>query len=355
MSRSTFAVTLLTLLSFSIGGAQEARLKPAEEFRLPGPCDGNSPLVWLNRRLHLFTSNGATPKVSTADSHLDEWHTREIGFTNLKDKTVWIEAAWVDDDGTILGWYHHEPWGMYEDSLLTAPKIGAVISEDGGRTFTDLGIILETGDPLDDQAQNGYFTGGHGDFTVILDRERKHFYFLFTNYNGPEDRQGVVMARLHFEDRYEPVGKVHKYFNGGWNEPGLGGRTTPVLPVTRAWGYSDVQSFWGPAVHWNTYLNCFVILLNRTNGEPGWSQDGIYVCFTHELDRPASWTKPVKLIDGADLPHRGAFYPQIIGLERNGSDTLAGRIARLYLHGVSSWEIEFILPPPPEPEPEPEN
>jgi hypothetical protein len=331
MSRSTLAVTLLTLLSFSFGGAQEARLKPAEEVRLPGPCDGNSPLLWLHGRLHLFTSNGATPKVSTADSHLEEWRTREIHFTNVKDKTVWIEAAWVDDDGTILGWYHHEPWGMYEDSLLTAPM---------------------TGDPLDHGAQNGYFTGGHGDFTVMLDRERKHFYFLFTNYNGPEERQGVVMARLHFEDRYEPVGKVHKYFNGTWNEPGLGGRTTPVLPVTRAWGYSNPESFWGPAVHWNTYLNCFVVLLNRTNGEPGWAQDGIYVCFTRELDRPESWTKPAKLIDGADLPDRGAFYPQVIGLERNGTDTLAGRIARFFVGGVSSWEIEFTLPPP---DPEPEN
>ena len=35
-----------------------------------------------------------------------------------------------------------------------------------------------------------YFSGGHGDFSVVLDREQKFFYFLFTNYGGPVETQG---------------------------------------------------------------------------------------------------------------------------------------------------------------------
>ena len=342
-----FPIALISLLASAALPlrAQEARLKAAEEWNLPAPSDGNSAVVWHEGRLVVFTSDGATPRVSYASAAGENWETHEIRFTNLRDRTVWIESAWVDASGAILAWYHHEPWGMYEDSLLTAPSIGSAVSHDGGRTFTDLGIILSSGDPLDDDAENGYFTGGHGDFTVVPDRERKYFYFLFTNYGGPTRRQGVALARLPFADRFEPEGKVVKYFDGEWEEPGVGGRVTPVLPATRAWRHRDPQSFWGPAVHWNTHLRRHVVLLNRTSGGPGWAQDGIYVSYISDLADPESWTKPVKLIDAEELPGGHTFYPQVIGLERDGSDSLAGRVARFFLHGSSRWEIEFRVTP----------
>jgi len=338
--RLSFAL-LTALIAAAVLPAQEVRLRPADEWLLPAPTDGNSAVVWHAGRLVVFTSNGATPKVSYAGATGDEWETHEIRFTNLQDKTVWFEGAWVDPSGAILAWYHHEPWGMYEDSLLTAPSIGAAISDDGGRTFTDLGFILTSGDPLDDDAQNGYFTGGHGDFSVILDREAKFFYFLFTNYGGPPRRQGVVMARLAYEDRFEPAGKVRKYFDGEWEEPGLGGKVSAVLPAGRSWRSREPDSFWGPSVHWNTHLRRHVVLLNRTSGAPGWAQDGIYVAFIRDLSDPGSWTTPGKLLDVADLPGPTEFYPQVIGLDREGSDTLAGRVARFFIHGLSRWEIEF--------------
>ena len=345
-------VLTLFLLSCTLGVAQDARLREEREVRLPCQADGNSPSFWLNNRLHLFTSIAWPLNLSVADSQFDEWETREVDITDLAGKGIWVEAAWADGDGTVFGWYHHEPWGLYEDSLLTAPKIGAVISFDGGKTIRDLGIVLETGDDLNQQAENGYFTGGHGDFSVILDRERKFFYFLFTNYGGPEENQGVVIARMAFADRFEPVGKVQKYFNADWLEPGIGGRTTPVFPPLRGWHQKDPDCYWGPSIHWNTYLNCFVMLLNRASGEPGWSQEGIYITYTTELSRPDSWKTPQKLLDGTELPSWSTFYPQVIGLETGGTDTLAGRTARFYVNGTSRWEIDFLVntdaPPPPD-------
>jgi hypothetical protein len=337
---SLIILGLLTLSALSLR-AQEARIKAADEWNLPAPSDGNSAVVWHEGRLVVFTSDGATPRVSYASAAGEAWETHRVRFTNLRDRTVWIESAWVDASGAILAWYHHEPWGMYEDSLLTAPSIGAAVSRDGGRTFSDLGIVLSSGDPLDDDAENGYFTGGHGDFTVVPDQEGKFFYFIFTNYGGPPRRQGIALARLAFEDRFEPEGKVRKYFEGEWDEPGLGGRVTPVLPATRAWRHRDPQSFWGPSVHWNTHLRRHVVLLNRTSGQPGWAQDGIFISYVTDLADPESWTKPVKLLDGEELPGTHAFYPQVIGLESEGTDSVAGRIARLFIHGSSKWEIEF--------------
>lgn len=329
------------LLGGAAGVAQEARLRPEREVRFPAQADGTSPAYWLNNRLHLFTSVAWPLQLSVANTQFDEWETREVDITDLAGKGIWIEGAWLDDDGTLYGWYHHEPWGLYEESLLTAPKIGAVVSYDGGRTIRDLGIVLETGDELNVEAQNGFFTGGHGDFSVILDRERKYFYFFFTNYGGPVASQGVVGARMAFSDRFDPVGKVRKYHDGDWTEPGVGGRMTPIFPVNRGWHHRDPDAYWGPSVHWNTYLNCFVMLLNRAKGEPGWAQEGIYVSFASSLDQPDSWKHPGKLLDAADLPGWSTFYPQVLGLEVGGTDTLAGRTARFYVHGVSRWEIDF--------------
>lgn len=65
------------------------------------------------------------------------------------------------------------------------------------------------------------------------------------------------------------------------------------------------------------------------------------MAFIGDLADPASWTPPAKLLDVADLPGPTEFYPQVIGLEREGSDTLAERVARFFIHGLSRWEIEF--------------
>ena len=66
----------------------------------------------------------------------------------------WIEAVWADRDGTLLAWYHHEPQGVCPGLPLTAPEIGALLSEDAGKTFIDLGIILESGDAADCCSRN---------------------------------------------------------------------------------------------------------------------------------------------------------------------------------------------------------
>ena len=40
--------------------------------------------------------------------------------------------------------------------------------------------------------------------------------------------------------------------------------------------------FWGPAIHWNTYLEQYVMLLNRAKDDQ-FGQEGIYVSFSPTL------------------------------------------------------------------------
>lgn len=328
--------------------AQTYQILPAPSVSMPArTVDGNSPAFWAQDEstLHVYTSTGAQPERMSGPNVLSLTLDSEPPSMEPRDHyPVWIEAVWRDpEDGTVYGWYHHEPDAqtICGSRKLTVPKIGAVVSSDGGRTFTDLGIVLSTGDAPNCSAQNGFFAAGHGDFSVILDRERRYFYFLFTNYGGSAHQQGVSIARLAFEDRATPVGKVFKHFVGAWTEPGIGGMVTPIFPSRVAWDRADTDSFWGPAVHWNTKLESYVVVLNRACCKTNWPQEGIYIAFNPDLANPQGFSNPGKLVDAKDIGFAPGYYPQVFGLGAGETDTLAGKEARLFIKGFSKWKLVF--------------
>jgi hypothetical protein len=57
----------------------------------------------------------------------------------------------------------------------------------------------------------------------------------------------------------------------GHNQVGL-----PIFPVLEPWHDEDsvVDAFWGSVGHWNTFLNQYVMLLNRAKNE-NFDQAGI--------------------------------------------------------------------------------
>ena len=121
--------------------------------------------------------------------------------------------------------------------------------------------------------------------------------------------------------------------DGTW-EYGAG---TPLVAVRDPWhdGDSDADAYWGPSVHWNTYLEQYVMLVNRARNE-SFDNEGIYVAFSPALDDPGAWTSPRKLMSG------GGWYPQVAGIEAGtGTDKVAGQRARFFLTGKSEQMIEF--------------
>lgn len=318
-------------------------IRSAPAARMPALVDSNSPAYWREGQYNLIDSSGIS-LLTTGPGQLQLTFglMQEVAVDFLDHFPMWIESVWQDGDGTLYAWYHHEPAGVCgPNSSLTAPQIGALISYDGGISFTDLGIVLSSGDPIDCSAKNGFFAGGNGDFSVIFDRDRQYFYFLFDNYGGALSGQGVAIARMAFEDRANPVGAVWKYRLGDWTEPGLGGRLTPVFPAVVAWQQSNANSFWGPSIHWNTYLESYVVLLNHACCAPRWPQEGIYVSFNPDLSNPAAWTEPHRILRDRDIGFAPGYYPQVLGLAAGETDTLAGQTARLWIKGVSQWELVF--------------
>lgn len=317
-----------------------------------GDVDCNSPAHWDGDTLfmfyslgHPFRSNGpnlaglSRPSIRTAYDNEREW--REV----KRQGERWIEATWKAPDGRLYMWYHNEPHPICASPTLTAPRIGTMVSTDNGLNWKDLGLLLETpADSLKCDTVNTYFAGGNGDFSVIADGRGEYLYFLISTYNKDVAEQGVAVARMKAADRDEPKGKVFKWHKGQWSEPGLGGHVTPIFPVAVDWHKSDVDAFWGPSIHWNTHLNQWVILLNRAINKD-WGQEGIYVSFNTDLAKPDGWSRPLKILDAKEL-EKSKWYPQVLGTDaaKKETDKLAGQVARLFVAGLSKWEIVFRKP-----------
>lgn len=326
-----------------------ARLISAPEIRLPADIDSNNPGVWSMRggidRLFVISSWGGVP-VRASGTTLERLRVDgPVSFTSHPGHGVWMEAIVPDAAGTWYGYYHHErPADFCGRPDRQLPRVGAMRSFDEGLTWEELGIVLDA--PPESEAcdsNNRFVLGGVGDVTAALDRNGNDLYLYFSQYVRDGASQGVAVARMAWADRDAPAGKAAIWNNGGW------------LPATRAsngWSYpigtplvrsqkpfhgpaTDRDVFWGASIHWNTYLNQYVMLLNRAENDV-FGQEGVYVSFAATVADPTGWSVPVKIHDG------GEWYPQVIGEEfGRGTDRLAGRMARFFMFGRSKHFIHF--------------
>jgi hypothetical protein len=321
---------------------------PAPTLVIPGQIDSNIPAFWqyvqgLNR-LHVVTS-WWTPNINSGFALARLGTPQPVKFLNSSDAGKWIEAVLQNEDGTLYGYYHHEPIGLCPGTRKTAPRIGALRSMDNGASWEDLGIILEIAAAIDCSSPNEYFAGGVGDFSVILDQQKIDAYFFISIYSWDTARQGVAVARMPWAQRDTPRGNMAVWDGEAWRTPPRNSvqlrrlflTPAPIYQAAISWHdrSGEVDAFWGPSVHWNTFLNKYVMLLNRAS-DFGWSQEGIYIAFSPLLADPSKWTKPIKLFDG------GPHYPQVLGLERgSGTDKVAAAKSRLFLRGQSDYFLVF--------------
>ena len=368
---------MILLIAHSLIGAEIRRIQPgagqpvleiapAPLVRYPGGynphrkrefhADCNSPTVWVGDTLYVFNSwerpwRGWGPDLTRLARGAPVQYTDP----RLAERWIWFESVWREDDGTMYAFYHNEipyvcPPREGEKLLPGYPvevRIGMMRSRDDGATWEDLGHILGTAPgKLKCASESPWFAGGTGDPVAYKDRESGDYYVFFTNYSPEFSEQGIGLARLKWRDRDAPAGKVRIWREGRFSEPGLGGRATPIFPQTVDVFRKDAQGFWGPAIHWNTHLGLYVMTLNRMQ-DARFAAEGVYISFNRRLSDPRGWSRPVKIMDreeavraDPDRPHNG-WYAQIVGAGKGESDKLAGETARLFLGGISRWEIRF--------------
>ncbi len=334
------------------GRSPSARLVSAPALAFPIAVDSNTPMAWDlvdgAWTLLAFASWGGAPSL-LAGPRLD--HLQRIESITLlphPGSGVWMEAVVPDETGTLYVYYHHEvPADVCGRRDRTIVTIGSARSRDHGLTWENLGMMLAG--PRDSQAcasSNRFLVGGVGDPSVMLDADHRYLYVFFSQYGKDRSAQGVAIARMPWADRDAPAGQLAVLQDGAWLpaqevDDGSGPeweypRGTPLVPVSNPWHDGDyaVDAFWGASVHWNTYLERYVMLLNRAKNEQ-FDNEGLYVSYSAALGDPHAWSAPQKLMNG------GGWYPQVAGLEAGGTDREAGQRARFFVTGRSTSYIEF--------------
>jgi hypothetical protein len=333
------------------------RLLPAPTLAVPGRVDSSVPMTWTRidglLTLVAFASWGGAP-VRMAGPNLEGLEvTGDLIVTPPPGHGIWIESVIPDETDTSWYAYYHDELGATVCERLDRqiPRIGAAVSTDRGVTWQNLGTILEA--PPGSEAcssPNRYVIGGVGDVSAMVDHDWKDVYFYFSNYGRDPRTQGVIVARLAWADRDAPRGRVTIWQDGVWLPPvprPLTGTDdvplewdypagTPILRPTSPWhdGQEAADAFWGPSLHWNTSVQRYVMMLNRTRDE-SFTNEGLYVSFAAALD-PHGWSEPHKVLNG------GGWYPQVAGLEPGtGTDKLMGRRGRFLVTGRSNRYIEF--------------
>ncbi len=275
---------------------------------------------------------------------------------------VWFETLYQDSSDasgqTLYALYHNEnypstlpynsrtgegykndrwPQGLKGPGTATAVcRIGIMLSKDGGRSWEDKGIILQDLQPRlillpHNTAVN--FAGGVGDPSAVPSGD--HLYIFYGEYGYPGryeatsydtatewSGQCISIARIALKDLEKPVGKAFRWDGQRFAAPGDGvGKPVKALQISLSEGGGPASSptakyFWGPSVSWNTWLQCWVMLMARAEG-PSWKGSSVYISFNPHADlgkgnNAQDWSAPRKLLE---IPGHTIWYPSLQPLD----------------------------------------
>jgi hypothetical protein len=135
---------------------------------------------------------------------------------------------------------------------------GLAISFDKGLHWTDIGEIMRVNQPFSYQGVPA--PGGFGDAPLVVSPDGKYFYIYFTDWlkNGYVTMASVARASIDSVLKAAFGGEKHyaapftKYYQGAWDQPGIGGASTDLMPEAHYGG--------GLNVAYNTYIQRYMML-----------------------------------------------------------------------------------------------
>ena len=314
---------------------------------------------------------------------------------------VWFETVYQDKKDpsgkTLYALYHNENYPItlpydpktkegYTNSKLwpqglTGPespaavcRIGIMKSLDGGKSWENKGIILEDMDPrmiLKPHNTSNTFAGGVGDPSAVASGDYLYVFYGEYGYPGVYNPatynpaieaagQCISIARIALKDLDNPVGQAKRWDGKGFtiahNSFGKPVQSLQI-PLSENGGPASSPTggfHWGPSVSWNTYLNCWVMLMGRVEGK-SWIGDKIYISFNPNKDLGAGnnsqqWSKPELLFQ---KPGYILWYPSLQPLDSDEdirekyTSTRLGKRARFFVKRIKpeddSYASEHII------------
>ena len=221
-----------------------------------------------------FSANGATYAIDGASLLELSGARREIlqagAVGSVNDCGRWLTSLTRVGEN-LLGFVHQERDCDY-DQGRTEKSMAIASSADEGLTWTDLGTVI-TGTDL---AKTDGVTG-EGDCSMVDGFDGYLYAYCLRN----SDWQTIV-ARAAVEAPTD----WHKYYEGGWSEPGLGGQASDIGFVGTGAGYLE-EPGWVAAVATDPWFGGLRLSLSQDKvtfvdlDEPLLTIDGA------EWDRPA--------------------------------------------------------------------
>ncbi len=315
---------------------------------------------------------------------------------------VWFETVYQDrkdsSGRTLYALYHNEnypatlpydsvtgqgyldknwPEGLRgPTSAAAVPRIGIMKSVDGGKRWEDRGILLEDLQErmvLKPHNTSLTFAGGVGDPSCVANGAYLYVFFGEYSYPGRYNEktydpsvewsgQCISTARVALNDLDAPTEKARRWDGTGFNAPYNGvGRPVASLQISANEGGGAVnvangKFHWGPSVSWNTYLDCWVMLMGKVDSTL-WRGSELYISFNtnqdlSQGDNSQQWSKPQLLVR---RPGHVLWYPSLQpmntaeDIQNRYTCTRLGKRARLFFKDmqadkhlyISDYVVEF--------------
>jgi hypothetical protein len=368
-----------------------------DTFRIfPGKY-GEDPLWGYSRELKFADGKNADEAFLTP---FNAFKTPQLPLNANPGKTglhgaVWFETVYQDSTDktgkTLFAVYHNEnyPSTLPYDSIsktgyknehwpqgLKGPsspaavcRIGIMKSSDGGYSWNDKGIFIEDYQPrfiLKPHNQSNTFPGGVGDPSAVVNGN--YLYLFYGEYSYPEaydsltydankeySGQCISIARILISDLDNPEGKAKRWDGMNFTIPyNSAGKPVAALQIPKEKGGGPASSpkggfYWGPSVSWNTYLNCWVMLMGKVTG-PSWAGNSVHISFNKnrnlgEAIQSQEWTEP-KLL----FKREGYFlwYPSLQpfnspdDIQQKNTCLKLGKKARLFIKNIKPEKSDYM-------------
>ncbi|MFC6704287.1 RICIN domain-containing protein [Flexivirga alba] len=205
------------------------------------PLDRNDDTTWR-------CNNSPTGLESTYDPN--QSHYTQRNFCDLVG--VWVDPDTGDWYGVVHNEFTPQPFGdgLHYDSLDYA------VSTDHGHTWTIKDHIVTSpystkrGDTT--AFPNQTFDYGDGDPRLLVDVRSGYFYLYYGSRvlnkpggTGPSRVGYAHVARAPMSAKMAP-GSWHKFYDGSWNQPGVGGKESDLVPVSQ-----EANGYLPPAKEYN--------------------------------------------------------------------------------------------------------
>jgi hypothetical protein len=234
--------------------------------------------------------------------------------------------------------------------------IGLAESTNDGIAWTKKGEIIRSAKPKDWTDWSGQSIRGVGTPSALIDATNTYVYLYYVEFSGLKNGlQGICLARAPLSKGAPLPDNWQKFYLDAFNEPGLGGKDTPVID-----GSAIKAGAMYPHATFSKSLNKYLLTFNfnriaESRQEATLGKSGIYIALS---DDGIHWSTPVKLITTYSQRVLGlsiAIEPTLI---LDSPDSLTGWLLYAYtpkytsnasipgvaLH-LAGRRISFIAPP----------